>query len=170
MLYTKADVHAVEPIYCSADVHSLYLQSFEAPINWWTGLRKTTARPTRDDVGFSELAGLHDRVVLYRINDDRTDMEMRIVGELAQEIFRGEAQKGTMFRSLIETDDQSQQDHLRRIVDDFNICINFGVLRTSDHHDLKITAIDFPLAPGKSDPMAHMISFFTLRPLERFWG
>ncbi len=169
LIYDKADIHAFDPIYCSADVKRFEFPGFEEPITWWQSLRQRTPRPTRDDIKFADLSGLHDLLVLCRIKDDRTDMEIRIAGETAREVYHGYAKKGVWFRSLVKTTDEAQAAHLSKIVDDFCIAVNTGVVKLASGEDRKVVVIDMPLAPSDSDPMSHMISFYVSKPIVRFW-
>jgi len=164
-IYAQSDLQAFDPIYCSADVKHFAFPGFEAPMQWWQDIRRTSQRPTRADLKFSDLRGLHDILMLTRVADDRSDLEIRIAGDVAMDTFHGRAKKGVSFRSLISTSDEQQAAHIGRIVDDFCLCINTGSVTLSCGERRKIVVIDLPLAPCDDDPCDYILSFYISKPL-----
>lgn len=160
---------AFDVIYCSADVATFELNGFEKPLTWWQKLRGQNPRPTRDDIDFMDLRGLHDTVVVSRVLPDRTDMEFRIAGDMVNELYHGAAIKGAMFSDIVSVEAKAQAVHLGRIIDDFCLALTAGYVRLKNGENRKVMAIDFPLAPANDYPDPYIITFYVSRPALPFW-
>lgn len=123
-------------------------------ICWWKKILARDRTPTRKDIAFGDLRGLHSRISLCRILEDRSAMAVRIVGEDVKNLFRNYRLKKDLYfsnalhlRDLVGVKREMQDSHLRRIADDHCLAVSRGSLILTTRRTAEISAIDFPLAP-----------------------
>ena len=135
-------------------------------IQWWRKIVRRDHVPTRKDIAFTDLRGLHSRITLCQVLEDRSGMVARIVGEDVKALFRNYLpeddpghEAGVHLRELVQMDRLQQDAHVRLVADGSNIGISSGTLALATRRTLDISALDFPLAPEPGET-PHILTIY----------
>lgn len=135
-------------------------------VQWWRDILARDGRPTRKDIAFTDLRGLHSRITLCRILEDRSGMVAHILGEDVKALFRNympndqaDLESATHLRELVGTEKAPDCIHMHRIADQRNIVVSSGTLALASKRTIDISAMDFPLAPMKGE-MPYVLTIY----------
>lgn len=133
-----------------------FLAPFLKVTRWWRSISDDI--PSRQDIGFQELRGWHDRLIVSDLPKDG-NIGFRIVGYTAQEIFGGLIRTGGHFADLPNTLFPEFRTYFRTIREGGRYGRCTGVVPFENRHFLPIRVLDLPARNSDGD-IAFLYSFF----------